>query len=543
MGQPHTPAAPAASQPSDDSSSGSDTAPRTPPQDAASRRRVTFVTVPLEPKAVEAAPAPHGPQPDEDEASAARADALLALGAPLSRQPAPRRDPLAPFADLLRHPAQKWKVAELSSGDRLVAAHGPALAEASYLMPMQQPGRAFRLGKTTIKGSYSKIRDFVDERGQTGKMRVLHLTPQRSEEPRQPVMAVLPDEYRLEVAALRKAGSPVAYERAYSVVDEDERGHSVKLYVPLRDLGVDTFYLCDNDAALRADTRPAAAALRAYLAGVNQALLRLHRNEAQASGMVHRDIKPENVLFDARGNVNLIDFGLATKARLLRQAPFSGTSGYIAPEYIATLEPRRNVTLWPVSAKIDLWSLATGALLVFFTDATYGLPQQQISRNGAFGDPNDHINLGLLQEAWQLAREGVVLSSAQARELERSKPRGLSATSHEQFRASFFDRLDTLQAAIDRVDPAMGKWLLRRLYRADPVERFDSAELQQALDALPPLYASHEQDRAAARDLYAELFPQAQQAMVQEAQAAGRPAAPSGPTLAQLRRLPALPEG
>ncbi len=62
---------------------------------------------------------------------------------------------------------------------------------------------------------------------------------------------------------------------------------------------------------------------------------------AHAAGIVHRDLKPENLVFDRRGAVKLVDFGLAGEARR------GGTRAYMAPEQRAGR---------PADARSDAWA-------------------------------------------------------------------------------------------------------------------------------------------------------------------------------------------
>ena len=447
---------------------------------------------------------------------------------------------LAPYAPLMGAPADKTKVSSLPGGAALVEKLGAEVAEASYLTPHNEPGRVFRLGKTVANGSFSKIRDYIDQDGKVGKMRVLHLQVQRAQEPKRFMQVTPLGVYFAEYVAMQKAASPLASERSYSVVTGSGKDARVKLYTPVPDLGIDAFYVAYNDLTRQADVRPAAAAIRSFVRGVNDTLLRLHPDDAFGDGMAHRDIKLENVLFNGAGTVSLIDFGSAASLRQMRRTrEVAGTIGYLAPEYLAGLDRGSNGGLWPVTAKIDVWSLAVTTLLTFYSDNSFLLPQQTLLQDGNYR-ASENLNMGLLQEAWQRRREDQYLSEPHIDELYRTYPPHMSGDELSSYAETAIAAIERVQADIERVDPAMAKWFFQSFYRTDPRKRFDSAQLARALDALPPVYDTHEVDRAVARDVFAHLHPLG----VANARASleqvddGRP----GPTVAQLAALPPLPK-
>ncbi|HEY1343012.1 MAG TPA: serine/threonine-protein kinase [Bryobacteraceae bacterium] len=69
---------------------------------------------------------------------------------------------------------------------------------------------------------------------------------------------------------------------------------------------------------------------------------------AHEKGVLHRDLKPANIMIDGRGQVIIMDFGLAGLTGQLQGDIRSGTPAYMSPEQLAGTE---------VTAKSDIYAL------------------------------------------------------------------------------------------------------------------------------------------------------------------------------------------
>lgn len=88
---------------------------------------------------------------------------------------------------------------------------------------------------------------------------------------------------------------------------------------------------------------------------------------AHAAGLVHRDIKPDNLMLTARGEVKLVDLGVAKRIgqedsdqqSLTKPGQALGTPHYISPEQIrAALDIDGRADIYSLGA--TLWHLVTG---------------------------------------------------------------------------------------------------------------------------------------------------------------------------------------
>jgi len=176
--------------------------------------------------------------------------------------------------------------------------------------------------------------------------------------------------------------------------------HIVRVYEWAQDPATGSFFLImeylegeDLDAVLARESRLPLERVLALLDPVAEALdyaWERHR-------LVHRDIKPGNVFVTSKGDVKLLDFGIAARARAaggrhaaaLEAPATSGTAGYRAPEVGSegnVPEPRLDVYAVSVMIHQLLTSVLPGAAGGQVPE-TLGARQWEVLRAGFAPDP------------------------------------------------------------------------------------------------------------------------------------------------------------
>jgi serine/threonine protein kinase/tetratricopeptide (TPR) repeat protein len=90
--------------------------------------------------------------------------------------------------------------------------------------------------------------------------------------------------------------------------------------------------------------------------GIGEGLRRAHQ-----AGVIHRDVKPANVILTRRGEVKILDFGLAKvigQTGLTQTGTTLGTAAYMSPEQISAMNVDRRTDVW--SLGVVMYEMVAG---------------------------------------------------------------------------------------------------------------------------------------------------------------------------------------
>lgn len=109
--------------------------------------------------------------------------------------------------------------------------------------------------------------------------------------------------------------------------------------------------------------------IKFFVSNIILSLKYLHR-----INILHRDLKPDNLVFDEKGYLNLVDFGISKKIKKNKQIQErSGTPGYISPEVILKKNQTFASDFFPIG--IIIYEL------IFLKKPFSGKSQQEIAEN------------------------------------------------------------------------------------------------------------------------------------------------------------------
>ncbi len=309
--------------------------------------------------------------------------------------------------------------------------------------------------------------------------------------------------------------------------------HIVRVYEWAQDPATASYFIImeylegeDLEAILAREGRFDMARVQTLLAPVAQALdyaWSRHR-------LIHRDIKPANVFLAARGEVKLLDFGIASRVRdgassVGLEAPGnSGTSGYLAPEALTHQGlPSRAQDVFAVAVMI--YQMLEGCLPFIgqrseqvepVRPAVLGERQWQVLQRGLAFAPlarpaSVSELLELLQRALDPTPEQLAALAAEQRAQEELRKQALAAKRRAEAEAAALEqvqrerlrkereaqqKIEAEAAARARKDELRRQLLERRAMDAELARKEKEEQARKALQAKAAAAYRAEQQRA-----------------------------------------------
>ena len=328
--------------------------------------------------------------------------------------------------------------------------------------------------------------------------------------------------------------------------------HIVRVYEWAQDPATASYFIImeylegeDLDSVLCREGRmdwPRAAAMLRPVAGALDYAWERHR-------LVHRDIKPGNVFVTSKGDIKLLDFGIAARARasggvaMLEAPALSGTAGYRAPE-ASDPERQPQPALDVYAVAVMIYQMLEGELPASGAMRAPGalLPRQWTALQSGFArDPAARpASVRALLEAIELGA-GPTPEEEAAREAARRAAEEQAARELAARRKAEADAAAAAQALIERQRREQQRERQRRERAAAEEARAARKEaLRQQLlarraeEAAKARLAQEEAERKAAQAKAAAAYLAEQQRMREE-QAARSAAEPQAPPPAPAR--------